>query len=1486
MEGWVLPGDDGFKPIVGQRILRGACLSDTTFGPFISGCRDDFDFTLLFEETILTIVPAACFILFGALRYTTLHKQPKIHGGSSQVLMFTKLVSSQYNANMLAETTADKNQTGYIGLAVVRLAIIVALAIGVPLDDSIESVRFAAAVVSLVAVFVMGSLSYLEYLKAQRTSLLLSSFLLVSFITEATRIRTVWLVFGHITYTVLFATSTALTGVMVVLEAIPKRSWSPSAWNTISPEETSGFYSLAFLTWVNPLVRLGYRKILDNDDLYPLDSQLSSDTVSRQFQISWQEKPRSRGRSLLATLFKSLIWSLLLPVPSRVAMIVFMFCQPFFIQAFVEYLQSDPDLTASTSSTGKSLITASIVIYIGIGLSTTSFNYLNNRAVSRVRTALVTAIFEHALTLNPSQLDTSVLTLMSTDVDRIQNGFRPLHDIWANLLEAVLAAYLLFRLLGPAFLAPILIVALCIAGTITVGSFTGTRMAAWTSRTESRVNLTNAVVSSIKPLKIAGLAGAIAEMLQKSRARELRAGNAFRLAVVFSITNAFLPRFLSPAAMFATAVAGPKQQQQLGMAEVFASLSFLGLLTFPLSQLFQKFAWFVSAMACLKRVQDFLDREEREEYRKFEKETPASTAVSFHNVHIGWTKDKWQLTELNLCIPKSQLTIVTGSVAAGKSTLCRALLGEAANVEGTIVMHQLRAAQIGYCDQTAFLVNGSIRSNIIGSGPFKGSLYDEVLEATLLKPDLRSLPNSDKTEVGSGGVTLSGGQKQRVALARALYLEAKMYILDDFTAGLDRETANEVVRRLFGPGGYLRHRKATVVWCTHSVHFLSLAEHIIALGPEGRVIHEGSPDTVLQDRQLTLSLENDTNEKQNGHQEGDLAKDQSLKTVQNPNNKSDKSDSRALNGTEVYIHYFSSFGTPLLLTCAVLAVGFGFFANSTTVWLKFWADNSFSIPGSPTYINAFYLGIFTTLCLLSLLTLSLYVATVVIAMATISGTTLHTRAVHALLAAPLYFLTKTDQGVLVNFFSQDMNLIDTVLPPMLMNALALFALSIGQAVVIAIGTPAIALAYPCLIVALYLVTRYYLRTSRQLRLLELEEKSPLYTQFADAVRGIATLRALDWRDSWIAQNRALCDASQRPLYLLGALSLWLSLVMRMVVAGLAIGVTVLATTRKSLAGGGGGAGFVGAGFVALMEFGGMVNSVIACWVELEMSLGAVKRLKEFGQSAGREGKSGEQLRPGEAWPQKGEILLDGVDASYEEERYKDDQDEPALALRGVAMRVASGEKVAIVGRTGSGKSSLILLLLRLLDPTAQTAGNLTIDGLSLQQIHRDTLRRRIIAMPQDMVFLAAGESFKEALDPYSLATGGECQAALETVGLLDTIKEAGGLHAGIGKDSLSLGQKQLFSLAITVLRAQMREKQGALQGVLLLDEVTSNVDRETETKIMDVIRDVFRRYTVVAVTHSLESVIGFDRVVVMASGRIVQEGTPDELLKDRERADL
>jgi ABC-type multidrug transport system fused ATPase/permease subunit len=521
--------------------------------------------------------------------------------------------------------------------------------------------------------------------------------------------------------------------------------------------------------------------------------------------------------------------------------------------------------------------------------------------------------------------------------------------------------------------------------------------------------------------------------------------------------------------------------------------------------------------------------------------------------------------------------------------------------------------------------------------------------------------------------------------------------------------------------------------------------------------------------------------------------------------------------------------------------------------------------------DAHYVGIYGLFQVCALIALLLLGITVLITSVKKAGAKIHRDALHTLIRAPLAFFTNTDTGVVSNLFSQDLNLIDTELPDSTVNLLLTLSESVGQIAVMLTSSAYLAISYPFLAAILYIVQRFYLRTSRQMRLLDLEAKSPLYTHFLDTVRGITTLRSFGFISNDVQKNARLVGSSQRPSYLLLMIQEWLNLVLNVVVMIMAVMLTTLAIQLHS------NSGFAGASLYSLLTLGENLSGIVITWTQLETSLGAIARLKAFGETVTPEDTGEEHVVPPEQWPEFGVVSINGMSASYDER--SEGEDAPKLALRDIHLTIASGEKVAICGRTGSGKSSLIAYLLKLVNPLPETADNATIDDIPLRCLDRVALRQRIIAVPQEAVFLPDGSTFKTNLDPLNISTAVDCEEVLVAVGLWNFVLERGGLDAGMNSGTLSSGQRQLFSVGRALLRQRIRARQQVRGGVLLLDEVSSSVDVETERIMQEIIRTEFEGYTVIAVSHRLDMIMDFDRVIVMDTGKIVEVGIPVELAR-------
>jgi ABC-type multidrug transport system fused ATPase/permease subunit len=473
-----------------------------------------------------------------------------------------------------------------------------------------------------------------------------------------------------------------------------------------------------------------------------------------------------------------------------------------------------------------------------------------------------------------------------------------------------------------------------------------------------------------------------------------------------------------------------------------------------------------------------------------------------------------------------------------------------------------------------------------------------------------------------------------------------------------------------------------------------------------------------------------------------------------------------------------------------------------------------------------------------------------------SATYLHGKLLDTIENAPLSFFTSTDTGQIVNRFSQDLSVIDAELPVAgLILANNIFMATI-QTVFICISSSYFSVVLLFVLVVMYMLQNFYLRTSRQIRLMELEAKAPLYSNFLETLSGLVTIRAFGWNKYMQKQNMALLDASQRPFYLLYCIQRWLMLVIDLLVAALAVILVALIVRFRR----GADAGFVGLALINIMSFNMTLSTVIIHWTATETSLGAVSRIKSFVGSTRSENLPVESQEVPPEWPPKGSILVSNVSASYALDQHP--------ALHNISLAILAGQKIGICGPSGSGKSSFVALLLHILE---MNKGSIMIDGIDLSTIPRKLLRERLAVIPQEPIFLKG--TIRQNLDPLSLGENDlAAEAVLKKVGLWSTVVNSGGLNAIMEADNLlSHGQRQLFCLVRTMLRPSK---------VLIIDEATASVDLQTDKLMQDIILHHFADCTIIAVAHRLETIREFDRIAVFENGRVVEYGEPNALFMD------
>jgi ATP-binding cassette, subfamily C (CFTR/MRP), member 1 len=682
----------------------------------------------------------------------------------------------------------------------------------------------------------------------------------------------------------------------------------------------------------------------------------------------------------------------------------------------------------------------------------------------------------------------------------------------ANTIEFVLGAWLLYIKLGLAFFVPISIVFVCFLGIMGVGKVAPPFQIAWVRATQSRIDATANVIANIKSLKMLGLENKLSSIIQSMREVEITAGTTFRYTTVCAAIFGLSPLLLSPVLTFAAT------GHDINTTIAFSSLSILILLTNPLASLFQLMPSYIGAVTCFGRVATYLAAASSAEYRFFDSTELTTRPVDKASLpvdgwfelsemtstisagpraeflikdgYFGWKESQYALHQINLSIPSSKLTMIVGPVGSGKSTLCKALLGEVPFARGSISCTS-KLTRVGFCDQSPFLANASVRSVIIGYGRFDKEWYEKVVEATALWPDIEGFVNGDESIIGPNGSNLSGGQRHRLALARAIYARPTVFIFDDIFSGLDAVTEEVIFTRVFGPDGMLRRLKATVIFCTHAVKYLPLAEQIIALGADGRIVEQGTYERLKANQKYVQSLDI-----QNTAKIGEQSDTHALCRASEPSMdvagiKSELDDCQSQPGDfAAYKQYLSTFGTISLSLFLILSIISAFCRNFATIWLKIWSDYNTQHPQDKSR-HAFYLEVYVMIQILSLVCISVAITIVGLTLVRRSGLTFHLKAIRTLMEAPIRLFNRIPPGVLLNRFAQDLMIVDNELELHFSNFVFSVEVSLGMAVIIATASPYVAMSYPIIGGLIYVLQLYYLKTSRQLRFLDLETKSPL-----------------------------------------------------------------------------------------------------------------------------------------------------------------------------------------------------------------------------------------------------------------------------------------------------------------------------------------------------------------------------------------------------------
>ncbi|KAI9138244.1 P-loop containing nucleoside triphosphate hydrolase protein [Paraphysoderma sedebokerense] len=1239
-----------------------------------------------------------------------------------------------------------------------------------------------------------------------------------------------------------------------------------------------------------------------------------------------QKKKLPKVPSLFRTLFKAFGWKWvlagLLKFVGDIAQTTSPLLLRYVIQFIAESQPVNPSQTIPPEYVGYLLVVGMFLLQMVGTITVNVFFQVCMSIGVKVRTALTTAIFRKALKLSPkARIEWNVgkvTNVMSTDVNRVDMVTPYLHFLWSAPLQIVICLALLIFQLGPSALAGLGLM-------IIFGPIQGKVMSMLSQYrkdvqkiTDERVKLMNESLQGIKIIKFFAYEPAFLDSIAKLRLSELSLVR--RLAVwragIFGFAQV-VPVFASIMVFVIYAAVG----NTLTPAIVFSSLALFNALRLPLMFLPMMIAFSVDGKVAADRIAALLNAEEldsqparltseeatqkgyhwslkvssanflwetesdpsnddksdtskatRRATKKSLKKQKSAQSKSDGTELVEETKNEIEsvpLTEtvkekaptlqnIDIEVKKGALVAVVGRVGCGKSSLLSGMVGEMKKLSGEVQL----VGKVGYCPQQPWIQNATLKENILFGLPYDEVRYKNAVHYAALERDLQILPDGDQTEIGEKGINLSGGQKSRINVARAIYFNPDIILLDDVLSAVD----SHVGSFLFNTTIKNALSGKTRILVTHALHFVPQCDYVIHL-ENGKIIEQGPYQTLMESNGKFSEMMKEYGGVESQVTESPTHARPSVEATKKEQEKPDDkgkpkqlmtAEERAVGAVAatIYLKYFQAMGGPivifllllLLLLTQVTRVG-------NDLWLAWWTSNVFTNLTLEQYMGIYFAwGVAQAFCNVLFGVNMAYTGTT-------AAKNLHISALAKVLYSPMSFFDTTPLGRIINRFSKDQDAVDNTLADSFRMFLTTLASSIATFALIGVATPLFLIPLGVLLPIYYYIQLFFRATTRELKRLDSLKRSPLYAQFGESLTGIVTIRAYAEEERFSKVNKKYMEENNEPYFLWISAARWLSVRLE-TIGGLLIffaglfGVISRTTVSPSL---------IGLSLSYALQVTGVLNWCVRQASEVESQMNAVERIAFYSELQTEADPILPDKRPAETWPSEGHVKIDGLEMAY--------RDGLPNVLHGINLDVPGGSKVGIVGRTGSGKSSIIVALLRLVE---YKGGKITIDGIDISQIGLRDLRSRVAIIPQDPVLFAG--TIRSNLDRFNKYTDEALWKTLERVGLKDFVS---GLDAKLDApvtengENLSVGQRQLLCLA----RAMIVDAK-----VAILDEATASVDMQTDAVIQRSIRRDFKGSTILTIAHRLNTIIDYDYILVLDAGRVKEFAPPDVLLSNPKSA--
>ncbi|XP_014553908.1 hypothetical protein COCVIDRAFT_28966 [Bipolaris victoriae FI3] len=1397
--------------------------------------------------------------------------------------------------------------------------------------------RFWTTVLTILSLIVVFHIQYIEHWRSRNPNGVVLFYWLLLLIAYAVKLRSLisqQIHREHVAYFAVFCTSVGLAALSFVLEwLVPKRmsDYDMLGHEDECPYEYADIFSVLTFGWMTPLMKRGYQTFLTQDDLWNLRKRDSTRHTASTFEKAWEYEMSKKHPSLWIALFRSFGGPYFRGALIKTISDVLNFVQPQLLRLLITFVASYRTENPQPVIRGAAIAIAMFAVSVS---QTACLHQYFQRAFEtgmRIKSSLTAAIYAKSTRLSnegrAAKSTGDIVNYMAVDTQRLQDLAQYGQQLWSAPFQIVLCMLSLYQLLGVSCFAGVAAMFVMIPVNGVIARWMKTLQKEQMKNKDSRTKLISEILNNMKSIKLYAWTTAFASRLNTIRNdQELKTLRKIGATQAFSTFTWSTTPFLVSCSTFGVFVL--TQNRALTTDIVFPALTLFNLLTFPLAILPMVITAIVEASVAVSRITGLLTADELQEDAVIREDAVTELgdeSVRIRDASFTWDKnaERRALHDINFAAHKGELTCIVGRVGAGKSSLLQAVLGDLWKIHGEVVLR----GKTAYVPQSAWVMNASVRENIVFGHRWDPQFYEKTVNACALRDDFASLPDGDQTEVGERGISLSGGQKARLTLARAVYARADIYLLDDCLSAVDQHVARHLINNVLGPKGLLAGK--TRILATNSIPVLMEAEMILLLR-EGRILERGSYGQLMAMKgeiaQLIKTSQNEDQGEDDSTRMSDSIMSDAESTVYGgtpPGEDDEEDQAEAEAAQEGGAHLAplrvgggtarkSSFNTLRRASTASFKGPRGKVTDEEGAPLKSKQTKEFQEQGKVKWSvygeyaktsNLVAVGIYLML-LLGAQTTSIganvwlkhwsdvnqryggnpdvgrYIG-IYFSFGVGSAALVVVQTLILWIFCSIEASRKLHERMAFAIFRSPMSFFETTPAGRILNRFSsdiyrvdevlartfnmLFVNSAraGFTLVVISWSTPAFVALILPLGALYLYIQRYYL--RTSRELKRLDSVSRSPIYAHFQESLSGMSTIR---AYGQQKRFEMENEWRVDANLRAYYPSINanrwLAVRLEFLGSVIILAAAGFAIISVSSHSGlDAGWVGLAMSYALQITQSLNWIVRQTVEVETNIVSVERVLEYAALPSEAPEIISKNRPPISWPAQGAVAFNNYST-----RYRPGLD---LVLKNVNLSIKPKEKIGVVGRTGAGKSSLTLALFRIIEPTE---GFVSIDNLNTSTIGLLDLRRRLAIIPQDAALFEG--TVRDNLDPGHVHDDTELWSVLEHARLKDHIASMPGkLDATVneGGSNFSAGQRQLVSLARALLTPS---------NILVLDEATAAVDVETDAMLQSTLRaPMFSNRTIITIAHRINTILDSDRIIVLDKGEVKEFDSPAELVKSK-----